>query len=279
MTIRQLLITSSFLLLLAACAPKTTPAGGGAIPKEEPLSPSGNPSSYEIFGIEYRLLPTSKGYKEEGYASWYGKDFHGKRTSSGTPYNMHAYSAAHKTLPIPSYVKVTNLENGKSLILRVDDRGPFVKNRIIDLSYTAAKELDVLRHGTARVRVEAVAPYQSLNNEKRPPSITDIQMPQSKEEIAQVAPIAPAPTPQPTPIITPPATTPLSGNFALQLGSFSNESNARAYRNSLEASLNQPTEVLYHNGLHRVILGRYPTHQAAKEAGERLSHPNTILTF
>lgn len=163
-------------LVIAGCSgtPKYTPGKiKGAIPKEEPLSRSGNPETYEVFGTTYRLLPTTKGYKEEGYASWYGKKFHGKSTSSGTPYDMYAYTAAHKTLPIPSYVLVTNLENGKQLTLRVNDRGPFVKDRIIDLSYAAAMELDVVQKGTAKVRVEALPPHQHLKNRRGTPRPSD----------------------------------------------------------------------------------------------------------
>lgn len=163
-------------MVIAGCSGGPSYSPGkvkGAIPKEEPLSRSGNPETYEVFGTTYRLLPTTKGYKEEGYASWYGKKFHGKSTSSGTPYDMYAYTAAHKTLPIPSYVLVTNLENGKQLTLRVNDRGPFVKDRIIDLSYAAALELDVVQKGTAKVRVEALPPHQHLKNRRGTPKPSD----------------------------------------------------------------------------------------------------------
>lgn len=111
---------------------------------------------YQINGIWYYPLPSAEGYREEGYASWYGQDFHGKPTSCGEPYDMNAMTAAHKTLPLGTYVKVTNLENGQSSILRVNDRGPFVSGRIIDLSCRAAQELGSYRKGLALVRVEAV---------------------------------------------------------------------------------------------------------------------------
>jgi rare lipoprotein A len=117
----------------------------------------GNPPFYEVFGKRYYVLESSTGYRERGIASWYGRDFHGKRTSGGEPYDMHDMTAAHKTLPIPTWVEVTNLENGKSVVVKVNDRGPFVDDRIIDLSYRAAQDLDMIRNGTARVQVRALA--------------------------------------------------------------------------------------------------------------------------
>jgi rare lipoprotein A len=124
----------------------------------EPRSNRGNPVSYEVFGKRYFLLPTAEGYKERGVASWYGPDFHSRPTSSGEPYDMYAMTAAHKTLPIPVFARVTNLSNGRSVVVRINDRGPFVGNRIIDLSYTAAHKLDMTRAGTAFVEVEVITP-------------------------------------------------------------------------------------------------------------------------
>src|SRR5690606_35820371 len=132
---------------------------GSEAPRRSRATPSGpgNPPFYDVLGRRYYVRATSDGYDETGVASWYGRDFHGLRTSSGEIYDMHALTAAHTTLPIPTWVEVTNLENGKRVVVRVNDRGPFVKNRIIDLSYAAAREIDMLRNGTARVRVRAVA--------------------------------------------------------------------------------------------------------------------------
>lgn len=121
-----------------------------------PKSKYGNPSSYKVMGKRYHVLPSACGYAETGLASWYGPNFHGKRTSSGEAYDMNALSAAHKTLPIPAMVRVTNLENGRQLDLRVNDRGPFHKGRIIDLSKAAAQKLGVIAKGTAKVRVESI---------------------------------------------------------------------------------------------------------------------------
>lgn len=131
------------------------------IPKKEPKSKYGNPESYVVFGKRYYVLPSVKGYVEEGIASWYGPKFHGKRTSSGETYDMYKVTAAHKTLPIPCYARVTNKKNGRSIIVRINDRGPFHDNRIIDLSYTAAVQLGIVTRGTGYVEVRAIDPSVS----------------------------------------------------------------------------------------------------------------------
>ncbi len=127
-----------------------------AVPKTEPRSKYGNPQNYKVRGKWYNVKKSSAGYKEKGIASWYGKKFHGHRTSSGETYDMYAMTAAHKTLPLPTYVRVTHLKNGRSIIVKVNDRGPFHQNRIIDLSYSAAKKLGVTATGTAAVEVVAI---------------------------------------------------------------------------------------------------------------------------
>jgi len=127
-----------------------------AIPHMEPRARYGNPPFYDVFGKRYYVLSSSVGYWERGVASWYGPGFNKERTSIGEPYDMYGMTAAHKTLPLPTYVRVTNLQNGRSIVVRVNDRGPFVGNRIIDLSYTAAAKLDMLRNGTAMVDVRAI---------------------------------------------------------------------------------------------------------------------------
>lgn len=128
----------------------------------EPPSRSGNADSYVVFGRRYRVRETSEGYREQGLASWYGRDFHGRKTSSGPAYDMFDLTAAHKSLPIPSYVRVINLENGRNVVVKVNDRGPFVGKRLIDLSYAAARQLDMLGKGTAQVEVIGMEPYQLL---------------------------------------------------------------------------------------------------------------------
>jgi rare lipoprotein A len=136
--------------------PKDVNAIPDAVPKYEPRSKRGNPPFYTVLGKRYAVLGTAEGYVERGVASWYGPTFHGESTSMGESYDMYAMSAAHKTLPLPAYARVTNLRNGKSVVVRVNDRGPFAKNRIIDLSYTAAAKLDMLKEGTALVEVRAL---------------------------------------------------------------------------------------------------------------------------
>ena len=132
------------------------PAVPEAAPRAEARSRHGNPPFYDVFGKRYYVLSSSAAYVERGVASWYGPGFHKARTSTGEQYDMYGMTAAHKTLPLPAYVRVTNLQNGRSVVVRVNDRGPFVGNRIIDLSYTAASRLDMLRNGTAMVEVRAL---------------------------------------------------------------------------------------------------------------------------
>ncbi|HZE44144.1 MAG TPA: septal ring lytic transglycosylase RlpA family protein [Steroidobacteraceae bacterium] len=139
--------------------PVTTPPAQtvpDVVPRIERRSRTGNPPFYDVLGKRYFVLSSSVGYVERGVASWYGPGFHKVPTSIGETYNMYGMSAAHKTLPLPAYVRVTNLQNGRSIVVRVNDRGPFVGNRIIDLSYTAASKLDMLRNGTAMVEVRSL---------------------------------------------------------------------------------------------------------------------------
>ncbi|MGI2258722.1 septal ring lytic transglycosylase RlpA family protein [Shewanella sp. GXUN23E] len=126
-----------------------------AQPRPEPFSRQGN-KPYTVLGKSYTVLPTNQGYSKRGVASWYGAKFHGHLTSNGERYDMYSMTAAHKTLPLPSYAKVTNLDNNKQVIVRVNDRGPFHGGRIIDLSYAAAAKLDMLKTGTANVQVDAI---------------------------------------------------------------------------------------------------------------------------
>jgi len=137
-----------------------------AIPRNEPKSKGGN-KNYRVLGKNYRVLQSSEGYKQRGIASWYGKKFHGHRTSNGEIYDMYQMTAAHKSLPLPTYVRVTHLKNGRSVILRVNDRGPFHRNRLIDLSYVAAKKLGITATGTGVVEIEAITPNQYSANQHK----------------------------------------------------------------------------------------------------------------
>ena len=132
------------------------------VPKAETPSRYGNRPSYTVLGKRYKVLTDTRGFRERGIASWYGAKFHGRATSSMEPYDMCSFTAAHKTLPLPSYARVTNLENGRSVVVRVNDRGPFHEGRVVDLSYVAALKLGVYETGTARVEVEAIGPQDHV---------------------------------------------------------------------------------------------------------------------
>jgi rare lipoprotein A len=154
---RSLICAYFCVLLLTGCEGPASVDQGQARPQGETKSfTRGNKSPYQVFGKTYEVLPTSVDYREIGIASWYGKKFHGRLTSNGEVYDMHKVSAAHKSLPLPTTVKVTNLDNGNSVIVRVNDRGPFHEDRVIDLSYAAAVKLGFAHHGTAPVVVEAL---------------------------------------------------------------------------------------------------------------------------
>jgi len=144
-------------VMLAGCSgsPSRAPSDSRSVINPQ-RSDRGNPPSYEVAGKRYYVLDSSEGFRERGIASWYGRDFHGRTTSSGEIYDMYLMTAAHKSLPLPTWVEVTNLSNGKRIIVKVNDRGPFIDGRIIDLSQRAADELDMIAAGTARVQVRAL---------------------------------------------------------------------------------------------------------------------------
>lgn len=172
----QRILLLLLLMLLSACTSSFQRGDGpprynidvsripNAVPKPEPRSKYGNPKSYVVRGRRYYVLKSSAGYDKRGFASWYGTKFHRRRTSSGEPYNMFAMTAASLTLPLPSYAEVTNLKNGRKVIVKVNDRGPFDKHRIMDLSFIAAKKLGITRTGTAPVEVRAINPYVYAHN-------------------------------------------------------------------------------------------------------------------
>ena len=192
-----------------------------AVPRAEPRSRYGNPETYEVFGKKYRVMKSARGHVERGLASWYGPGFHAERTSSGEPYDMYSMTAAHKTLPIPSYVRVTHLGNGRSIVVRVNDRGPFVGNRIIDLSYTAAYKLGMIGTGTAPVEIRVLQPGDA-----------------SSGRATAATPVAPPPAPTPAATPAQAVDTPslgISSRF-LQTGSFGSRSNAEAMTRRLAQS-------------------------------------------
>lgn len=191
-----------------------------AVPKLEPRSRYGNPANYVVFGKRYHVMPTSSGYVERGVASWYGTKFHGQRTSSGEAYDMYAMTAAHKSLPLPTYARVTNLRNGRSVVVKINDRGPFVGNRIIDLSYTAAAKLGILADGTGLVEVRAIDP-------RRPDSAPPL--------MAQTSVTPPAAPPAAPPATGYRAAAPAgNGGLYLQIGAFLHRDNAEQLRSKLQ---------------------------------------------
>jgi rare lipoprotein A len=232
--------------LLVACAqaprrpgpappPVTAPPGAASapepVPRAEPRSASGNPPFYEVGGHRYVVLASAAGYRERGVASWYGADFHGLRTATGERYDMFAMTAAHKTLPIPCYARVTNLSNGHSIVVRINDRGPFVANRIIDLSYTAANRLDMIRNGTAFVEVTTLTPAGESSTDL---PVTTPEASAAGAGLSNVPPVTAALEPAPAAPAAPPGSaTPaapavsISSHFYIQVGAFSQADNAR----------------------------------------------------
>jgi len=216
------------------------PSGNGGYVK------TGKP--YQIAGKWYYPLASATGYNETGTASWYGTKFHGRKTANGERYDMHAMSAAHKTLPMPSMVRVTNLENGRSVVVRVNDRGPFVKSRIIDLSYAAATSLGYDQQGTARVRVETLSSHSSNVGQQQS---TQPRL-YSNTAISTTIPDRPA-----TPIRTY-QSNPSEGNIYVQLGAFSSSINATQLKDTLSTSF--PNIRVHHINsadFYRVRIGPY----------------------
>jgi rare lipoprotein A len=214
------------------------------VPRYEPRARNGNPPFYDVMGKRYFVLSSGVGYVERGVASWYGPGFHKVRTSTGEPYDMYAMTAAHKTLPLPAYVRVTNLQNGRSIVVRVNDRGPFVGNRIIDLSYTAASKLDMLRNGTAMVEVRSLEPVSAntpLVAQGTPPAATPNAAPTAAPLTATpltAAAETPPPAPAAAPVDSSPpgsapdgaagavSTVPVPRALFIQAGAFSDPKNA-----------------------------------------------------
>lgn len=230
--------TAAVIALLAGCgSAKTRPdqeanIGGApdAVPRAEPKSKYGNMSSYVVMGQRYHTKTSSKGYVERGQASWYGSKFQGRRTSSGEIYDMHQMTAAHKTLPLPSYVQVTNLVNGRTAVVRVNDRGPFHGGRIIDLSYAAAKKLGVVAAGTARVEVRSVDPRDHGG-------LVKMQAPAARELPDQ----AEQPDRRAGPFEDPALAA--SDQLYLQVGAFDELANAEQLRHRLLAQVGGPVNI------------------------------------
>jgi rare lipoprotein A len=220
---------------------------------------------YSVLGQSFTPLQPLTPYREEGVGSWYGRKFHGVRTASGEPYDMFQLTAAHPTLPIPSYARVTNLENGKSVVVRINDRGPFHKGRIIDLSYAAAYRLGYHNQGSGRVRVEALIPGRPSDRDDALASLPDAL---SDDPIARIAREAAAPA-------EPDALVEGAGQHHwVQLGAFSTQTAAAAFRDKVRDDLaplgRQP--VLESSGrVWRVRIGPYQNHESASAAAQRIA--------
>jgi len=246
-----------------------------AVPRKEPLASHGN-KPYEVYGKTYAPLADARGYRERGVASWYGKKFHGKNTSSGEPYDMYTMTAAHRTLPLPSFARVSNLRNGRSVIVRVNDRGPFLNNRLIDLSYAAATKLGIIGTGTGLVEVEAVMP-----GEEAPVMVVEQTAPTVQTRglgvipTAEAAPLPPLPgaAPEAGGTGTTPAQPPISSpQMFVQVGAYREWSNAEAMRARLARGSFGPVLVQSASGenqarVFRVRIGPIPS----VEEGDRLT--------
>jgi rare lipoprotein A len=252
---QRLLLSLVLAVLLAACGsrggyyqddgpprrpqvdPDTVP---DAVPRREPHSRTGN-RPYQALGKTYYPMSVADGYRERGVASWYGRKFHGKRTSSGETYNMYAMTAAHRTLPLPSYVRVQNLRNGREVIVKVNDRGPFLHNRVIDLSYVAAHKLGIVATGTGLVEVNVVPPGGPTSISR---ATTVAASPRGDDPLLYV-----------------------------QFGAFALRDNAESMRRRLRGLYTQPVRVTTdRDRLYRVRLGPMSSVEAADDAIGRAQH-------
>lgn len=253
------------------------------IPRYEPYSRGGNKSPYQVWGKEYYVMPSAEGYVAEGTASWYGQKFHGHKTSNGETYDMFTFSAAHKSLPLPTFLKVTNLDNQRSVVVRVNDRGPFHGDRLIDLSYAAAARLGYHKTGTARVRVEAITlkpgqRYSASSTYQERTTVaptagmaTPISMPTPIRSVS--APIASVKSVSPVPanVASSSVTQASTFNF-IQLGAFSQEQSASQLKRRLLESFDTQIKirVLQVGGLLKVVVGPYGSDQELNDWQQKL---------
>jgi rare lipoprotein A len=238
-----------------------------AIVKAEPLSRSGN-APYTALGQSFTPMRDARGFRQVGYASWYGRKYHGNRTSSGETYDMYAMTAAHPVLPLPSYVRVRNLDNGKSIVVKVNDRGPFLRDRVIDLSYMAARKLDVVRTGTARVEVT------TLFVDDAPPRPGGDRLAVEEQRV------------QPPTRASSPASSPVQNRFVLQAGSFASRDNAERLASKLRAvghaNVNITRVQVAGRDYHRVQIGPFVNRESAAELAvsieKQLGSPVSVLS-
>ncbi len=251
----------------------------GAAPKVEPKSRYGNMKSYEVFGRRYVTKASSRGHVERGKASWYGKKFHGRKTSSGERYDMYQMTAAHKTLPLPTYALVTNLENGRSTVVKVNDRGPFVGNRIIDLSYAAAKRLGMVHAGTATVEVRSIDPRDHGGKVKVPQRVASTSA--ATKAVGQRRAIKASAEAGRGSAAKPASRATLASAAGrpvyLQVGAFGRRGNALQLQSQLSGAVDQPVLVRTasttdaRDPLYKVQVGPLPSEADADALGRRLA--------
>lgn len=293
----KLALILGLLLAVAGCGstPNTSDTKAvnlavDVIPKAEPKSRYGNMQSYVVLGKRYYTKGSSRNHIERGLASWYGKKFHGRKTSSGERYDMHRMTAAHKTLPLPTYALVTNLENGRSAVVKVNDRGPFVGNRIIDLSYAAAQRLDMVTTGTAHVEVRSIDPRDHGKDAKKllrlasvdvsenawgltagggPSSVASGDSPASRPQQVATSASSPAARSSPTAINGRP--------IFVQVGAFGSLGNAEQLKSQLTQRVEEPVLVRAAavdtalTPLYKVQVGPVRTRSDADALGRRLA--------
>jgi rare lipoprotein A len=256
-------------------APPNLEALPDAVPRIEPLNRFAN-RPYTVFGREYVPATTLRPYKERGMASWYGRKFHGEKTSMGETYDMYAMTAAHPTLPLPSYARVTNLATGKSVVVRVNDRGPFLHGRIIDLSFAAATRLGIAQKGSGEVEVEAIFAIEGTTVAAATPLPPVVEAPVG-------TPPAGAPPSEPLPTVATAPVASTEGGFVVQLGAFASSANAETFAARLSSSIapvGVEARVRQVSGLFRVFVGPYQTRDEARRTADRLRDalglPSTI---
>ncbi len=247
-----------------------------ALPVVEPYRAANN-RPYTVFGKSYVPIVDDRPFKQRGIGSWYGKKFHGQKTSSGELYDMYKMTAAHPTLPIPSYARVTNLKTGAQVIVRINDRCPFHSNRIIDLSYTAALKLGYLSSGSSELEVERLLPEEiermasaRRNGQQIGQQAVAVAAPESATTVAT--------TSSPSMTTAVPETS-LDSGFYLQLGAYAQEDNARLARDKLLQSLNgavDKLDTITTNGLYRLYAGPYTSRSAAQNAAELVREHSSI---
>ncbi|KXS37426.1 MAG: rare lipoprotein A [Halomonadaceae bacterium T82-2] len=269
-----------------------------AVPRVEPRAKSGNRPTYRVWGKTYHVLSDPRGYAAEGTASWYGKKFQGYDTASGEPYDMYKMSAAHRTLPLPTYAQVTNLDNGRTVIVRVNDRGPFKGNRLIDLSYAAAARLGILRNGTGKVRVEAIDPvawqaeYRQNGADKalasgetspgkgpaERPEETRLKAPDAPVraggDVAKALPAAGQPQP-----VAEPVQASAASRIYLQVAALSSAASAERLKSRLQQQLARPVRIARDDRLYRVQVGPVANQSALKRLRSELRKAGYAQAF